>query len=444
MGRIVETPVVYVPAGGIVTAKREAKTLVAVLGSCVAVALSDKKAGVGGLAHLLLPRGNGGFDPLRPGMFADPGLKVLLERVIGLGAEKESLEACVAGGGLIGPLTERDLRFDPGGRTVESVGRFLTGEGIPIRQFETGGYLGRRLDFSLLDLETTINPVVEVGEGEPLFATKPTEEEIMAVIGQIRPIPQIALNVIRLLGNGSYSWREIRDEVRKDQVIGARILHLCNSAMSGLREKVDAIDRALVLLGEKHLFHLIISAACEDYFLQHDQGYSLCRGGLYLHAVRTAALAERLAVLTKRCPPDLAYTGGLLHDIGKVVLDRLVAGIQPYFYRRIGGQGVPLVEVESEALGITHPQAGDILAKAWNLPPFLREVIRRHHEPRQAVLNPVLTNLVFLADLIMLRYQNGLDLEFFDGKEIPGALKKLGLTMADFPELIHLSLDLPV
>ena len=407
------------------------------------VTLVDRKAGVGGIAHLLLPSGNGSIESERPAVFADHGLPILIERLVNLGATMESLEACVAGGGLVGRLTERDLSFDPGGRTTEVVRRFLADAGIPVRQFDTGGYLGRRMDFFLEDLQTTINPVVESLGRDITFTAKPGEEEIRIAVGQVRPIPQIALTIIRLLNRGLYNWNQIRDEVRKDQVIGARVLHLANSALAGLSQKVETIDRALLLLGEHHLFQIVVAAACEDYFLQNDKGYSLCRGGMYLHAVRTAVLAERIAVKTSACPPDLAYTGGLLHDIGKVVLDRFVAKIQPLFYRLIEERGAPLVDVEKETLGMTHPEAGEALARAWDLPPYLREVIRWHHEPGRAVLNPGLTSMVFLADLIMSRYHTGLDLEYLDGAGLAGALRKIGLKRSDFPALIRMSMDLP-
>ncbi|MFN2189970.1 MAG: HDOD domain-containing protein, partial [Candidatus Promineifilaceae bacterium] len=75
-----------------------------------------------------------------------------------------------------------------------------------------------------------------------------------------------------------------------------------------------------VLLGEKRFLQLVVSASLEEFLLQAGQGYSLCKGGLFRHALGTGILCETFAGLTKKVPLDLAYTAGLLHDIGKVVL----------------------------------------------------------------------------------------------------------------------------
>lgn len=85
---------------------------------------------------------------------------------------------------------------------------------------------------------------------------------------------------------------------------------------------MDSVDRALVVFGEKRLLQLAVSASLESLFPGSLCGYSLCKGGVYQHAMGTSVIAEKLANFTGRTAPDLAYTGGLLHDIGKVVMDQ--------------------------------------------------------------------------------------------------------------------------
>ncbi|NVM57261.1 MAG: HDOD domain-containing protein, partial [Desulfobacterales bacterium] len=204
------------------------------------------------------------------------------------------------------------------------------------------------------------------------------------------------------------------------------------------RTKIDSIDRALVMLGEKLLLQLVVSAALETFFSESGQGYSLCKGGLFQHALGTAMVAEELARFTGSASPDIAYTAGLLPDIGKVVLDQYMAPVYPFFYRRTQVDGIELCEAESDKFGITHPEAGKRLAERWSLPDNLIDTIRYHHVPEQATIHPGLTHLVYLADLLMSRFQVGQELERLNTDTLTLRLKKVGLSPSGLPVIVDL------
>ncbi|MDY6851375.1 MAG: HDOD domain-containing protein, partial [Thermodesulfobacteriota bacterium] len=269
----------YVGSGDFIVQKRQPKVLEAILGTCVAVTLCDHAAGVGGMIHLLLwePFGDGAL--VSPASYASTGLPLLIQAMIDAGAEKNRMMAGIVGGALIGPVSMTDRNLDVGGRTAETVDRILWLKGIPVKISETGGYEGRRALLNLKSFETLIAPSLKIsGRGATDF-TKPDSEEIKAAIKNVRPIPQIALKIIRMLSEGDYGWLDVSGEVRRDQVILAKVLHLCNVASLGLRTKVDSIERGVILLGEKKLMQIVMSAAFEDYYSQAEQGYSLTRGG---------------------------------------------------------------------------------------------------------------------------------------------------------------------
>ena len=89
------------------------------------------------------------------------------------------------------------------------------------------------------------------------------------------------------------------------------------------------------MLGQNLLAKLVMSVAVKSFIDQCSTGYSLCKGGLFHHAVGTAVVAEHLAHSTRKVKPFTAYTAGLLHDIGKVVMDQYVASAYPLFYRGV-------------------------------------------------------------------------------------------------------------
>jgi putative nucleotidyltransferase with HDIG domain len=259
----------------------------------------------------------------------------------------------------------------------------------------------------------------------------------------VRPIPQVALKIIRMINESGHGMREIAEKVRTDQVLSAKILRLCNSAFNGLRKKVDSIDQALILIGEKQILRLAVSISIEGFFSDSGRGYSLCKGGLYYHAFGVAIITEMLANFTGKTPPDIAYTAGLLHDIGKVVLDQYMAPAFPYFYRRTLSDGVALTDVEYEMFGLDHTEAGRKLAERWSLPQNLIDTISHHHRPELGVEGSDLTHLVYFADLIMSRFMVGQELERLDTNGLTLRMQTAGINPEQLSGIIdHIPLEL--
>ncbi len=244
------------------------------------------------------------------------------------------------------------------------------------------------------------------------------------------------MKIVQLFNEPNLGLLDIAREIRQDQVVSAKLLKLCNSALFGMKRNIDTVERALVILGEKKVLALMLSASLEVFFPTPVGGYSLCKGGLYAHSFGVAVVSERLARMTNGCSPDLAYTAGLLHDIGKVVLDQYIASYYPFFYRRTQLEGADFTDVERQALGLTHQEAGKMLAEEWLFPGNLTEVIATHHLPERAIIAPELTNLVFLADILCSRFLAGQEIERLDTEKLEPGLKAIGLTLKHLPLLI--------
>lgn len=343
----------------------------------------------------------------------------------------------MAGGALVGPANETDLMLDIGGRNVEAVEKTLKNEGIEIIKGETGGYFTCRMELNLIDWETRVEPVSMSDKPAPGIRRLPGSNEINQAIETILPIPQIALKVLRMIRDDTSEMEQIAREIKQDQVISAKVIRMCNSAFFSRGTKIDSIDRALVILGMRRLLQMVLSASMEQVFPHIEQGYSLCKGGLFTHALGTALVSEELSRYIDYKAPDIAYTAGLLHDIGKVVLDQYIADAYPLFYRGIEEDGRDLASIEIKELGITHNEAGSILAQRWNLPENLVEVIRFHHQPEKAPVYGDLAHLVYLADLLMSRFVIGYDLERLDTELLSSRLNALGLGVNDFPAVIE-------
>jgi putative nucleotidyltransferase with HDIG domain len=428
-----------VASGSYVISKGGKKLLDAHLGTCVGVTLSSRNSNIGGLIHILLPEPYSG-DPFgNPENYASTGLPLFINEMrTKKGNNGDELVATVAGGALVGPISDLDLNLDIGGRTVEIVERILGEEKIPIQKSETGGYFSCQISLDLSSWESRIEPLnSELEESSEENFIQPTDEQLEVAIANVTPIPQIVLKVLRMLQSDVYNMVHLAKEIKQDQIISAKILRLCNSAFFSQNMEVDSIDRALVVLGEKRLLQLVVSASMENFFSNKMGGYSLCKGGLFKHSVGTAMICEKLAGFSKILPKDLAYTAGLLHDIGKVALDQYMNLAYPMFYRRVQENTENLINVEKELFGLNHTEVGGRLAEKWDLPERLKEVIEYHHNPEKARVDPELTHLVYVADLIMSRFVVGQELERLNTNSLGARLEKIGVKSEQFQVLIE-------
>jgi putative nucleotidyltransferase with HDIG domain len=426
----------HVPAGTFHVGAKEPLMLQAYLGTCVGLALHCQATGVGGLIHLLLPEPVFSHACPQPEKYASTGIPLFIQSILDAGAHRETLSACLAGGALVGPLNHQDLDLDIGGRTAETAATILTEQQISIVRSETGGFFTCCLSMDMTSGAFSIEPAGQSKLAVTAPVKTPTPDEIKAAIEGLKPIPQVALKVLRLIDDNQYDIETIANEIRKDQVITARTLQLANSAMFGAKRTISTLDHAIIFLGQNLLVKLILTAAVQGYYEQSAMGYALCKGGIYHHAIGCAQIAEALALKTGSVEPGRAYTAGLLHDIGKVVLDQYVTDAYPLFYRSIAEEEVSIQATEKRIFGIDHTEVGQYLARKWSFPGPLEQAIRHHHQPRQAAEHGTLSTLIYLADLLMSRFHTELEMERMETLELQAVMAAIGLTGGDFSDLV--------
>lgn len=411
----------------------------AYLATCIGVTLYDRATKTGGLIHILLPEPPGFSEPESPEKYASTGIPLLIKALIKLGAYPENLRACIAGGALVGPVSHQDVSLDIGGRSADIAVAILENDGIKVIKSETGGFSTCSLELNMATGETAILPAwMDGGKSEMTFVA-PSMKDIFKTIDTLRPVPQAALKILRMSQYSQCHITDITKELARDQVLSGQTLRLCNSAFFSGSLKIDTLNDAVLLLGEETLIKSIITAAVHNYYNQTgSSGYSLCRGGLFFHAVGVAALAEKIAEKTGLCPSKSAYTAGLLHDIGKVILDQYIADSAPLFFKRLAQKTESLLSSEKKIFGITHCEAGAVLAKKWNFSDNITEAIQYHHLPETAKESQSLVFIIYLADLILEKFSAGFDLEKMQTQSLESALDHLGLKMSDLPALVDL------
>jgi putative nucleotidyltransferase with HDIG domain len=430
-----------VPTGGMEITK--SGQLKAFLGSCVGLAIFDSEKHIGGMLHILLPEPVCDIPDSQTTYYASTGIPLFLKAFTKAGSKKEDLCASIAGGALIDLNSPRDLALNIGGRTLEITLMILKDNGIPIKLLEASGVLPF---YIMLDVDTgacTIEPVIPQSRMKSDIAIpKPSIMDIRKITDGLQPIPQIALGIASMLTDEECDITVIAKEIRKDQVISAKVLQLCNSSYLGVPRKIESIDQAIAFLGDKALLQLIITAQAERLLISSDKGYSLTRGGLFYHALATARLCGMLSRRVGKIRPDLAYTAGLLHDIGKIVLDQYMASVQPLFYRMIQKRAEGSSAIEQEIFGIDHNHTGLLLAESWKLPQVIKDVVLFHHCPDEASDTKDLVHLVSVANAVALRFLPGFVIEHLDTAPFEKSMRFLALTPKDISDAVGVLTDI--
>jgi putative nucleotidyltransferase with HDIG domain len=210
------------------------------------------------------------------------------------------------------------------------------------------------------------------------------------------PGVQVFPKLLPLLGDNQYPTDELAEVLRVDSGLTADILRVCNSAAFGFRVRAQTVQEAIQRLGLREVY-TITSKVVAAPILNSGSHDNLLEGvDLWNHSLATAAAALVLANL-KGFDPEVAFTVGLLHDVGKV---RLVQTVGPEYAEMIkqSRQGQPLYILEAQKWRIDHAVIGGQLFKKWLFPDNMRDALLLHHSVMGSTPNLNFAALINLAD----------------------------------------------
>jgi HD-like signal output (HDOD) protein len=194
----------------------------------------------------------------------------------------------------------------------------------------------------------------------------------------VPPFPPIAIKLLALLSNSSVEIKEVADLIGTDAVFTARLLQRVNSVQFGLASPVSNIKQAVALLGLDLTRQVIMTHAAGVYAAGALKTEELRR--CWQHMVATAVLAELIAEASGAFK-DVAFTAGIMHDIGRLGLLMAYPKEYEYVISRATEHCVDVLDYEAEEFGMHHAEAGRILAERWGLPQEFAVVTGRHHDP---------------------------------------------------------------
>jgi putative nucleotidyltransferase with HDIG domain len=223
-------------------------------------------------------------------------------------------------------------------------------------------------------------------------------EKVLKEIEHLPTLPQVVTKVLSMTDSDKGNAVELSREM--DQSLSAKVLKVANSAYYGARasRRVNSVHHAIVIIGFDAVKEIILTTSLFHTFKDSQMVKAL--QPLWQHSLECALTAKRLAWVYRYEAMDEAYLVGLLHDIGKLVIQQHF----PDQYHLIAEEnrgGEEEGRQEKEILGLTHAEIAGKMAEHWNFPDTLVEPIAPHHDGRWKV-NPKLGRIVFHANRFVL------------------------------------------
>ncbi|MBQ7665120.1 MAG: HDOD domain-containing protein [Synergistaceae bacterium] len=258
---------------------------------------------------------------------------------------------------------------------------------------------------------------------------------ILSKMQDIKSFPQFVLETMKKLNDPGSNAADVAQSLSRDEGLVLRILKLANSAAYGMTRNISNISEAIALLGYKSVSNIILAATVYSAMDKGLSGYALDRGELWRHSLMVAYTSRHLAKLTEKVSTEDAYVGGLLHDIGKVILNDYVRFGYGIIVKMVEEKHIPFTEAETQVLGFDHAAIGEILIEKWEMPEFYRVAVAYHHKPNdlpddKKQYQPLL-DVVTLANSICLMLGIGIGADGLQAYMFPEPIERLGIKNFD-------------
>lgn len=226
---------------------------------------------------------------------------------------------------------------------------------------------------------------------------------------ELPPLPGNVLRISAMLGDYNISQNTIAKAISLDPVLASRILRLANSAAYGQGTEVTNLSAAVTTVGNRSISEILLISGLSDCFGRKILSSSIGKE-IWIHLLSTAMAASDMCHLARMNGADEAFTAGLLHDIGKLILLRADAPFYSTLLERAALEG-NISQIEHEIFGFDHAELGAVAAEKWNLPSAISDIIRFHHTPLRNPTNLAIGRIINIADTFVYLKNEDKDLD---------------------------------
>ena len=238
----------------------------------------------------------------------------------------------------------------------------------------------------------------------PLTMPPNNINDLVKKIEELPPLPSVASQIIRLLSDPNSSLEELETLIGQDQALVAKLIKVSNSALFGGFQKVASLQRALTRLGVRTVKNLVLAASARNFFPQNNSRIGIWSQILWHHSVECGMAARRIAMRVGYNDPEEAFVGGVVHDIGKLVIMLKLSDKFQQIQKLKEKDNLADIEIEKQVLGYDHQAIGEILLKKWNMPATIQTCVRYHHNGHTEGQSHTIALIVGYGDYLSHRY----------------------------------------
>jgi HD-like signal output (HDOD) protein len=254
-------------------------------------------------------------------------------------------------------------------------------------------------------------------------------------IEQIPTLPAISQKVLEIVRSEDASIDKIAPLVEQDPALASNVLKVANSSFYGCLSRVSSIDHALVVLGINETKSILLGFSVHNFFSQHrGKNRRFDHTRFWRHGIICSQVAKLLGRQFRVQNDSTLFLVGLIHDIGKIVLDQYLTEDFEQIIERVSSGRMTFSAAEKEVLGATHYQIAAKLLKQWHFPNSVIMPVLYHHAPWYDKGYEMSSIIVYLANILthLVDYscssgEKRIDLQAFTGSREFDYILKNGL-----------------
>jgi HD-like signal output (HDOD) protein len=273
-------------------------------------------------------------------------------------------------------------------------------------------------------------------------------EIIERELGNVKDLPTLPMvlrQVSALIETNETDMKKIADVIMTDTALTVRIIRLVNSAFYGLRNRVTSITQAVVIVGLRAVYNLMLGLTVIKLF-KNGKSTHFDPNLLWRHSFGCGLLSQKVAHLVNYSFPDECFIGGLLHDMGRLVLDQFLHDKFTKACAYALAHDCSLLAGERTVIGFDHAEAGAWLAERLNIPDSFVATIRYHHAvagmPQQSIQYADIVRIIATANRIctMEGVGNSGEIHYDDSERLLD-LKQLGVDQKQVAAVVNAEVD---
>lgn len=260
--------------------------------------------------------------------------------------------------------------------------------------------------------------------------------QLVSRLNALPTLPEAVTKLAQLVSDESATASDFEHVIRPDPALTANVLRAANSVFYRGVSEISSVRDAVARMGIRRVFEVATSTSFCRTLPNQIPGYDLPVADFWRHCVGVAVVSERLAREVRAMNADIAFTAGLLHDVGKLVIGTCLADVVASTWKHAD---LDTPEAELQTFGVDHADVGEEIAMRWRLPNAVKDAARYHHSPDRVPegCDRDAAEIVYVADTAYYAFGLRADQVKVDRPIAEASMYRLHLTLAQVERVVE-------